>query len=247
MPGHSTMQCFITALFLFLSIISYSRTQYYTTDGKNRMTESEVKSILSEKVSQMSKILGKQLYGSLRIEHTETKEDSIISKVAFAISDKKKDNLTSSGPLSEFINKGFPEFNLKTWSGEDFHSEQLIGKPTLINFWFTSCAPCIDEIPVLNPIAEKYRNDFNFISITFEDEQDVGKFLKKHPYHFKHLVDTEKFIRSVGIKSYPMNVFLDRKGILRYVKGGIPYEGLEGGELKMGEGNEIIEIIEKLK
>jgi thiol-disulfide isomerase/thioredoxin len=241
------MKNLISILLLLLSIISYSQTQYYTTDGKNRMTESEVKSILSEKVNQMSKILGKQLYGSLTIERTETKEDSIISKVAFAISDKKKDNLTSSGPLSEFINKGFPEFNLKTWSGEDFNSEQLIGKPTLINFWFTSCAPCIDEIPVLNQIAEKYRNDFNFISITFEDEQDVGKFLKKHPYHFKHLVGAEKFIKSIGIKSYPMNVFLDNKGILRYVKGGIPYEGLEAGELKMGEGNEIIEIIEKLK
>lgn len=234
-------------LLLLFSIASYSQPQYFTTDGKNRMTESEVKSILSKKVNQMSKILGKPLYGSLTIESTEMKKDSIISKVAFAISDKKKDNLTSPGPLSEYINKGFPKFNLKTLSGEDFSSGQLIGKPTLINFWFTSCAPCIDEIPVLNQIAEKYRNDFNFISITFEEEQDVGEFLKKHTYDFKHLVDAEEFIKSLGINSYPMNVFLDRSGVLRYVKGGIPYEGLEGGELIMGEGNEIIEIIEKLK
>jgi len=241
------MKNLITALFFLLSITSYSQTQYYTTDGKNRMTESEVKSILSEKVNQMSKILGKQLYGSLTIESTEMKKDSIISKVAFAISDKKKDNLTNSGPLSDYINKDFPKFNLKTWSGEDFSSGQLIGKPTLINFWFTSCAPCIDEIPVLNRIAEKYEKDFNFISITFEDEQDVGDFIKKHPYDFKHLVDAEMFIKSLGIRSYPMNVFLDRKGVLRYIKGGIPYEGMEGGELIMGEGNEIIEIIEKLK
>jgi thiol-disulfide isomerase/thioredoxin len=241
------MKHFITTLLLLLSITSYSQTQYYTTDGKNRMTESEVKSILSEKVSQMSKILGKQLYGSLTIESTETKKDSIISKVAFAISDKKEDNQTNSGPLSDYINKDFPKFNLKTLSGEDFSSEQLIGKPTLINFWFTSCAPCIDEIPILNRIAEKYRNDFNFISITFEDEQDVAKFIKKHPYDFKHLVDAGKFTKSAGIKSYPMNVFLDKNGVLKYVGGGIPYEGLEGGELIMGEGNEIIEIIEKLK
>jgi len=195
----------------------------------------------------MSKILCKQLYGSLTIEGTENKKDSIISKVVFAISDKKRDNLMNSGPLSEFINKGFPKFNLKALSGEDFSSEQLIGKPTLINFWFTRCAPCIDEIPILNRIAEKYKNDFNFISITFENEQDVAEFLKKHPYDFKHLVDAEKFTKSAGIHSYPMNVFLDRRGILRYVEGGIPYEGMEGGELKMGEGNEVIEIIEKLK
>jgi hypothetical protein len=44
-----------------------------------------------------------------------------------------------------------------------------------------------------------------------------------------------------------MNLFLDKNGVLKYVKGGIPYESKEGKELKMGEGNEIIEIIEELK
>ena len=44
-----------------------------------------------------------------------------------------------------------------------------------------------------------------------------------------------------------MNLFLDKNGILKYIKNGIPYVSKEGEELKMGEGNEIIEIIEKLK
>ncbi len=241
------MKIIITTLLFLISITTYSQTKYYTTDGKNRITESEAEKILSEQVDKMSKIHGKQLYGSLTIEETETTKDSIISKVTFAISYKKKDNLINSGPLSEFKNKEFPKFNLKTLIGENFSSEQLKGKPTMINFWFTKCAPCIDEIPILNKLAEKYKNDFNFIAITYEKNEDVKEFLKKHSFNFKHLVNAEKFTDFLGIKAYPRNLFLDRNGVLKYVKGGIPYVSIEGGKLKMGEGNEIIEIIKKLK
>lgn len=117
----------------------------------------------------------------------------------------------------------------------------------MINFWFTKCAPCIDEMPILNKIAEKFKNDFNFIAITYENEKDVKKFLKKHPFNFKHLIDAKEFTDFLGMKAYPMNLFLDKNGVLKYVKGGVPYESKEGEELKIGEGNEIIEIIEKLK
>ena len=241
------MKKLITILLIFTSIISYSQTKYYTTDGKNRMTESEIKNELSEMESKMGKALGKKVYASLTIQETETKKDSIISKVIFNISDKKQDELVNSGPLSEFKDKDFPKFDLKTLTGKNFNSEKLKGKPTMINFWFTKCAPCIDEMPILNRIAEKYKNDFNFIAITYENEKDVKIFLKNHTFNFKHLVGAKKFTDFLGMKAYPMNLFLDKNGVLKYVKGGIPYEIKEGEELKMGEGNEIIEIIEKLK
>jgi thiol-disulfide isomerase/thioredoxin len=241
------MKKLITILLIFTSIFSYSQTTYYTTDGKNRITESEANKMLSEQVAKMSDVMGKQLYGSLTINDTETKKDSIISRITFAISDKKPENLINSGPLSDYKNKEFPKFNLSTLSDKNFNSEKLKGKPTMINFWFTRCAPCIDEMPVLNKIKEKYKEDFNFIAITYEKKEDVEKFLEKHPFDFEHLINAKDFTDQLGIQAYPMNLFLDKNGVLKYVKGGIPYESKEGKELKMGEGNEIIEIIEKLK
>ena len=241
------MKYLIIILFLLISITSFSQTTYYTTDGKNRITEAEANKMLSDQVAKMSDLLGKPLYGSLTITDTETKKDSIISRISFAISDKKSENLINSGPLSDFKDKEFPKFDLNTLMDNSFSSERLIGKPTMINFWFTRCAPCIDEMPVLNKIKEKYKDDFNFIAITYEKKEDVEKFLKKHPFNFKHLVDAKDFTGQLGIQAYPMNLFLDKNGVLKYVKGGIPYESKEGEELKIGEGNEIIEIIEKLK
>lgn len=241
------MKKLTTLLLLLISIIGYSQTQYYTTDGKNRMTETEIQAKLFEIENKMQKTLGKKVYGSLTIQATETKKDSIISKVTFNISDKKQGELISSGPFAEYKDKAFPKFVLATLTNGKFTSETLKGKPTLINFWFTKCAPCIDEMPVLNEIKDKYKNDFNFIAITYEKKQDVVKFLDKHPFEFEHLIDAKDFTDQLGIKAYPMNLFLDRNGVLKYIKNGIPYESKEGEKLKIGDGNEFIEIIEKLK
>jgi cytochrome oxidase Cu insertion factor (SCO1/SenC/PrrC family) len=37
------------------------------------------------------------------------------------------------------IGKVFPIVSLKTIDGKGMNADNLIGKPTLINFWFTSC------------------------------------------------------------------------------------------------------------
>lgn len=239
-------QSFIT-LFLLTCITSFAQTTYYTTDGKNRITQAEADEILTAQIDKVSKVAGKQYYGSLTITDTEIKKDSIISKITFALSDKKPKNKVNLGPFSEFKNKEFPKFDLNTLSDKNFSSEQLKGKPTMINFWFTKCAPCIDEMPILNKIMEKYKDEFNFIAITYEKKEDVQAFLKKHPFSFEHLVNAAKFTDQLGMKAYPMNLFLDKNGVLKFVEGGIPYEMKEGEELKMGEGSEIIKIIESLR
>lgn len=241
------MRNIITVVLLLTAMICQSQTTYYTTDGKNILTESEVKAMLSGMEAKMEKVLGKKMYANLTIQENITKKDSIISKVSVNLSNKKHESLFKSGPLSVFKNKPFPAFDLATLDGTNFNSKQLNGKPTLINFWFTKCPPCIDEMPVLNEIAERYKASFNFIAITYEKKEDVKSFLKKHPFKFSHLINAQSFIDSLNIPSYPMNLFLDKNGVLRYVEGGIAYESKEGEELKMGKGDALIKIIEKLK
>ncbi|MFL1897456.1 TlpA family protein disulfide reductase [Aquimarina sp. 2-A2] len=241
------MKKLIFILLLFNSLASYSQTKYYTTNGKNRLTEAEIKEKVSEREIEIEKTYGQKLFASLTIDETETKKDSIISKVIFKFTKERQNKLFNYGPLSEFKNKEFPKFNLNTLTYGKIDLEKLKGKPTLINFWYMKCAPCIEEMPVLNKIKEKYKNDCNFVAITYEKKEDVAKFLKKYTFNFKHLIDSKGFIDELGVKEYPMNLFLDKNGILRYVKGGIPYESKKGEEPKMSDGTEFIEIIKKLK
>lgn len=241
------MKHLITILLLFFAVLSFAQNQYYSTNGKNRLTKDEAEELLSQYVDKMSNLLNKQMYGSLKVTATETKSDSIISTVTFLLDENKGNEPISKDYLSDYVDKEFPAFELNTLTGTNFNSEQLKGKPTMINLWFTKCPPCIEEMPVLNTIKEKYKDDLNFISITYESEESVRKFLTMHTFDFTHLVNAQSFTDELGIQAYPMNLFLDENGVLKYVKGGIPYIFKEGEKLKMGEGNEIIEIIEKIK
>tara|TARA_R110002051_G_scaffold325678_2_gene430134 strand:- start:53919 stop:54683 length:765 start_codon:yes stop_codon:yes gene_type:complete len=227
---------------------SFGQTEYYSTNGKNRLTKVELENQKQELKQKFGKLSKQEIFVEIKIKNTETKEDSIIQTISFDIHDGKSRGGGNKGYLAKLVGEKFPTFELKTLLGDKFNEAQLSGKPTMINFWFTKCAPCIDEMPVLNTLYQQYKSDINFVAITYESEEKVSAFLKKHPFKFKHLVDAKSFTDALEIKAYPLNLFLDANGVLQYIENGIAYVMNEREEgMKMGDGNEIIAILEKLK
>ncbi|MCZ4696035.1 TlpA family protein disulfide reductase [Ancylomarina euxinus] len=240
------MKYLIIILLLTLTTGVYAQTEYYTTDGKNRLLQADLDKISTNLKTKYSEVLDKEMFVNIKIKETERKGDSIIHKISFDITDKKTTDKFKNSLLADLKGKEFLKFNLSSINGEMIRSESLKGKPTLINFWFKGCAPCIDEMPILNQIFETYKSEYNFISITYETKKDVNLFLKKHAFEFKHLVNARAFIDELGIQSYPLNLFIDSKGILRFVEGGIPYEDDEKGGMQMGNGHQFIKLLKSL-
>jgi thiol-disulfide isomerase/thioredoxin len=228
---------------LITSLNSFSQTEYYSTNGKNRLTRTELDSKIAETKAKFEKVMKKEMFVNLKTKNTVNKKDSIIHFVNFDI----KDASFERGPLSNYIGKQLPDMYLTDLNGKKISLKELNGKPTLVNFWFTSCAPCIDEMPILNKIYEKYKEDYNFVAVTFEPQDKVLKFLDKHKYKFLHIVDSRKFTDELGIQSYPVNLFLDKNGVVRYSRNGIPYLINETGKSEMGDGKDFIEKLEQLK
>ena len=48
----------------------------------------------------------------------------------------------------------FPKMPIYKEDGTELHLRQFIGKPLLINFWATWCAPCIIELPHLDEAVD---------------------------------------------------------------------------------------------
>jgi thiol-disulfide isomerase/thioredoxin len=236
------MKKLILTTFLITTLNCFSQKEYYSTNGKNRLTKEELDLKTSELKTKYEKISNKEVFVGFNIDNTETKTDSIISFGKFEI----KDTNTFKGPLSEYIGKKLPEMILTVINGKKISINKLNGKPTLINFWFTACAPCIDEMPILNKIHDEYKEKYNFIAITFESQKQVDKFLKKYLYKFLHIVDAREFTDKLHLKSYPVNLFLDKNGIVKYSENGIPYEQDENGKIKIGDGKDFIKKLEKL-
>ena len=95
------------------------------------------------------------------------------------------------------------------------------GKPSVVNFWFTSCEPCIMEMPALENLKKKYSREINFISITYDSKEEVENFRKKHTFTFENFYATKNNIKAFGIGSYPTTLFLDENGILIEILNGV--------------------------
>jgi thiol-disulfide isomerase/thioredoxin len=61
------------------------------------------------------------------------------------------------------------------------------GKPLLINFWATWCAPCIEEMPLLDKFHLENRhvnNGLQLLAIAADKAESVVKFIGKIPVQF---------------------------------------------------------------
>lgn len=56
----------------------------------------------------------------------------------------------------EWIGKPFPEFKVKDTAGKEWTNTDVVGRPMVLNFWYTGCGPCIREMPELNKWMEVY-------------------------------------------------------------------------------------------
>ena len=61
-----------------------------------------------------------------------------------------------------------PPFELRDLAGKRVNAASFKGKPTLINFYFAACVPCIREVEPLNRFAAS-RPGMNFLAMTFDD------------------------------------------------------------------------------
>lgn len=108
-----------------------------------------------------------------------------------------------------------PDFKATTIDGHSLQLSLMKGKVVVLNFWYTHCKPCIEEMPALNQLVEHYANqDVVFISFAPEDETELRTFFKTHPFLFTHVSKDEV----VGQKNFklssarPYALIIDKEG-----------------------------------
>lgn len=122
--------------------------------------------------------------------------------------------------LEKKIDQHFPIENYKNSKGENFTSNELKGKMTLINFWSTTCEPCIKELPYLNKLKETLGEKVNFIAITQDNNEKVEKFLAKQNFNFQHITNSLQELKSYfSLLRNPMTFIVDKNGNIKEIIG----------------------------
>jgi thiol-disulfide isomerase/thioredoxin len=125
-----------------------------------------------------------------------------------------------------------PDFSLANLAGEQQSIQSWPGKPLLINFWATWCAPCLREIPMLKEL-QTARPDLQVVGIAIDKPDLVTKFAGDMQFNYPILVGQAEAwaaAAALGVNIYalPFTIFTGGDGsILGVHTGELHAEHLE--------------------
>ena len=81
--------------------------------------------------------------------------------------------------------EGFWTSRFDTPYGGSVTLQSFQGHPLLLNFWATWCAPCVEELPLINDFYRQNKaNGWQVLGLAIDKSASVQAFLKKMPLNF---------------------------------------------------------------
>ncbi|MCZ6670581.1 MAG: TlpA disulfide reductase family protein [Acidobacteria bacterium] len=140
------------------------------------------------------------------------------------------------------LGKLVPDFTLKTIDGEVKHLAEMRGnKVVLVVLWAVWCPPCIEEVPILTALQNKYRDrglEVLGLGVPYgQNEKAIRGFMKRNEVSYSILFDENDEVTSkLGAIYVPYSYLIAPDGTLAY----------EGSELPPDLERRIETLLDKL-
>ena len=117
------------------------------------------------------------------------------------------------------------DFEVMLPSGEKYKlSEDLKEKDmVLINFFYTTCGPCVNEFPFMEEAYQMYKDSVGIIAIDSfpaDTSESVGAFQQSMGLSFPMADCPETWFGIFGTQGYPTSIIVDRYGVICLVEVG---------------------------
>jgi len=119
------------------------------------------------------------------------------------------------------VNDKAPNFTLKDLNGHKVVLNELKakGNAVILNFWSTTCIPCVAEMPGLNTLYRDMRaNGLIVLGIAIDSSDNpVRELASQLKIEYPILLDSEKnvYFDTYGLFGQPVSILIDRSGIVR--------------------------------
>jgi len=111
------------------------------------------------------------------------------------------------------------------WNIQDINNEKMwlsdTDKPIFINIWATWCGPCRTELPSINRLYDKYKNDVEFILVSPNESIELlQNFSEDYNYSLPFYNATSATPKQLQTNSYPTTIIIDKdKNITHKITG----------------------------
>lgn len=126
-------------------------------------------------------------------------------------------------PLNPAMSTNLPHINFRSAGGQVMDLADQKGKVVFINFWATWCPPCIAEMPSINDLHEKLKNNKNIIFITVDTDHDLSRsalFISRHQFSLPLYVADSAIPETLSGNAIPTTVIFDKSGTMVFRKEG---------------------------
>ena len=136
--------------------------------------------------------------------------------------------LVASPAIATRVGSRAPEIGREDLNGRVVSLRSLRGKVVIVDFWASWCAPCREEMPVLNRLQERYREQgLVVIGVNVDNNvRNARTFLRRTPVQFRIVHDPGKEVADrYNPPRMPSSYLVDRRGVIRHV-----HEGFRSGD-----------------
>ncbi len=143
-----------------------------------------------------------QLASLVRYEHMRAESDS--PQFAEAMAKLEADD----------VKRQDADFTLTDLQGRTWHFRDLKGKVVLVNFWATWCPPCRKEMPDLQALADKFKDQgFVVLAISDEEAAKVTPFIAERKISYPVLLDPGRKVNDLfQVEGIPKSFVYNREG-----------------------------------
>jgi hypothetical protein len=118
----------------------------------------------------------------------------------------------------------FPNFTLPDSTSKNYVSSSSTSKYTLVEFWYKSCGPCINNMKRLNSVKDSIDNSIlEIVAINDADKlnDDLLKFIRKFNIKYKVLFNGQELRKKLNISAHPSTYIFDNSThrVVYYAKG----------------------------
>jgi peroxiredoxin len=108
------------------------------------------------------------------------------------------------------------DFTLTDLQGKTWSLRQLKGKVVLVNFWATWCPPCRKEMPDLNTLYQRFKDQgFVILAISDEEADKVKPFIAERNISYPVMLDPGRKVNELfQVEGIPKSFVYDREGKL---------------------------------